>query len=124
MKRLIVLALGLAAAVWGPFSISAEAPAQEVSLSPSCKGKPAKVDESGFVVIGGIEQWVTAEGDSCANPVLFFISGGPGNPLSGISDSVYGAGQRDFIVVQWDQRGSGMTYGRSPPAPDDRKSVV
>jgi len=121
------LALGLAALVWGSLAISAEAPAQsatrEPSLSPSCKAKPSKVDDSGFVVIGGIEQWVTAKGDSCANPILLFISGGPGNPLSGLSDSIYGAGQRDFIVVQWDQRGSGMTYGRSPPAPGEKLTI-
>jgi pimeloyl-ACP methyl ester carboxylesterase len=126
VTRLIALALGLAAVVWGPLSISADAPARspaQEGLSPSCKGKPAKVDDSGFVVIGGIEQWVTAKGDSCANPVLLFISGGPGNPLSGLSDSIYGAGERDFIVVQWDQRGSGMTYGRSPPAPDEKLTV-
>jgi pimeloyl-ACP methyl ester carboxylesterase len=127
MTRWFALALGLVAVAWASLSISAGAPArgptQEVSLSPSCKGKPAKVDDAGFVIIGGIEQWVTVKGDSCANPILFFISGGPGNPLSGISESVYGAGERDFIVVQWDQRGSGMTYGRSPPAPGEKLTI-
>jgi len=127
VTRLIALALGLAAVLWGPLSISADAPARsptrDTSLSPSCKGKPSKVDDSGFVTIGGIEQWVTAKGDSCANPVLLFISGGPGNPLSGLSDSIYGAGERDFIVVQWDQRGSGMTYGRSPPAEGEKLTI-
>ena len=71
-----------------------------------------------FVTIGGIEQWVTIKGDSCANPVVLFIHGGPGNPLSPYSDAVYGAWAKDFTIVQWDQRGSGMTYGRSTPAPD------
>jgi pimeloyl-ACP methyl ester carboxylesterase len=127
VTRFIALALGLAAVLWAPLSVSADAPAghstRDASLSPSCKGKPAKVDDSVFVTIGGIEQWVTAKGDSCANPVLLFISGGPGNPLSGLSDSIYGAGERDFIVVQWDQRGSGMTYGRSPPAPDEKLTI-
>lgn len=127
MTRWSVLALGLAAVVWGSVAIGADAPAHHPSsnpsLSPACKGKPRKVDDAGFVRIGDIEQWVTAKGDSCANPVLFFISGGPGNPLSGISDSVYGAGQRDFIIVQWDQRGSGMTYGRSPPAPGEKLTI-
>jgi pimeloyl-ACP methyl ester carboxylesterase len=127
VTRLIALALGLAAVLWGPLSISADAPARsptrDAGLSPSCKGKPSKVDDSGFVTIGGIEQWVTAKGDSCANPVLLFISGGPGNPLSGLSDSIYGAGERDFIVVQWDQRGSGMTYGRSPPAEGEKLTI-
>jgi pimeloyl-ACP methyl ester carboxylesterase len=86
--------------------------------APKCAAGQGKLDEKGFVVIGGIEQWVTVKGDSCANPVILFIHGGPGNPLSPYSDAVYGAWAKDFTLVQWDQRGSGMTYGRSTPAPD------
>ena len=127
MKRLIALTFGLAAVVSCPLSLGANMPVDHVTrdpgLSPSCGASPTKVDDASFVVIGGIEQWVTAKGDSCANPILLFISGGPGNPLSGLSDSIYGAGERDFIVVQWDQRGAGMTYGRSPPAPDEKLTI-
>ncbi|OOG47111.1 proline iminopeptidase [Rhodanobacter sp. C01] len=87
-------------------------------MSPACaSAKEGKLDEKGFVQIGGIEQWITVKGDSCANPIILFISGGPGNPLSPYSDAVYGAWSKDFTLVQWDQRGAGMTYGRSPPAP-------
>lgn len=127
MTRCVALACAMAAMVWASASPSADLitgkPTGGVTVSPSCTGTPGKVDDSGFVSIGGIEQWVTAKGDSCASPVLFFISGGPGNPLSGLSDSIYGDGQRDFIVVQWDQRGAGMTYGRSPPAADEKLTI-
>ncbi len=84
----------------------------------ACASLEQKVDEKGFVSIGGIEQWVTVKGDSCANPIILFISGGPGNPLSPYSDAVYGAWSKNFTLVQWDQRGAGMTYGRNPPAED------
>jgi hypothetical protein len=51
---LIALAFALAAALWVPLSISAEAPAvheaRDATLSPACEGKPAKVDDSGFVM--------------------------------------------------------------------------
>jgi len=57
-------------------------------------------------------------GDSCANPIILFLHGGPGNPLSADSDAVYGAWAKGFTLAQWDQRGSGMTYGLSPPGPD------
>jgi len=83
-----------------------------------CASPAQKVDEKGFVSIGGIEQWVTVKGDSCANPIILFISGGPGNPLSPYSDAIYGAWAGQFTLVQWDQRGAGMTYGRNPPAED------
>jgi len=87
------------------------------ALTPtSCDSPTQKIDEKKFVLIGGIEQWVTIKGDSCANPIILFISGGPGNPLSPYSDAIYGAWSKDFTLVQWDQRGAGMTYGRSPPA--------
>ena len=100
-----------------PSFTTAATPTTAVAPIP-CASPTQKIDEKGFVLIGGIEQWVTVKGDSCANPVILFISGGPGNPLSPYSDAIYGAWSKDFTLVQWDQRGAGMTYGRSPPAED------
>lgn len=77
-------------------------------------GKP--IDEQGFVPINGIEQWVTIQGERCGNPVILFVHGGPGNPITPTAQNVYGAWGKDFTLVQWDQRGAGMTYGRNPPA--------
>lgn len=72
-----------------------------------------KIQEEKFVAIGGIEQWVTINGTSCSNPVILFLHGGPGNPMSPYADALYGAWARDFTLVQWDQRGAGRTYGRN-----------
>ncbi|MFC0132212.1 proline iminopeptidase [Massilia eurypsychrophila] len=93
------------------------------SLAPACVAKQGKVDEKGFVAIGGIEQWITVRGDSCANPVILVIHGGPGNPLSPFADQLFGGWNEQFTVVQWDQRGTGMTYGRSTPPADSRLSI-
>jgi pimeloyl-ACP methyl ester carboxylesterase len=127
MGRSILLAAWLIAGTWAVLApskaVAAPVAPPDVTLSPSCEGRPAKVADAGFVTIGGIEQWVTAKGDSCANPVLLFISGGPGNPLSPLSNAIYSDGEKDFIVVQWDQRGAGMTYGRSPPKPDEMLTI-
>ncbi|WP_426175756.1 hypothetical protein [Massilia sp. TWR1-2-2] len=60
------------------------------NLAPACVTKQGKVDEKGFVAIGGIEQWITVTGDSCANPVILVIHGGPGNPLSPFADQLFG----------------------------------
>jgi pimeloyl-ACP methyl ester carboxylesterase len=87
-------------------------------LAPGCATPDAKLAQKGFVPIGGIEQWVTIKGDSCANPVVLIIHGGPGNPLSPYSDRMFGAWTSKFTIVQWDQRGAGMTYGRNPPPAD------
>ena len=91
--------------------------------STACASPKQKIDEKGFVSIGGIEQWVTVKGDSCANPIILFLHGGPGNPLSAYADAVYGAWAKDFTLVQWDQRGAGMTYGRSRPDPDESLTI-
>jgi pimeloyl-ACP methyl ester carboxylesterase len=90
------------------------APAEPAATS--CAPIAHNIDEERFIPIGGIEQWITIKGDSCANPVILFIHGGPGDPLSPFADSVYGAWAKDFTLVQWDQRGAGMTFGRNPPA--------
>jgi len=93
-------------------------------VAPGCMATPGKLDEKGYVSIGGIEQWVTIKGDSCANPVILFLHGGPGNPLSPYADAVYGGWTSDFTLVQWDQRGAGMTYGRNPPGPGAKLSIA
>jgi hypothetical protein len=67
-------------------------------------GKP--VDEKGFVLIGGIEQWVRIKGGSCANPIVLLVHGGPGNPTTPWADNVYKAWEKNFTIVQWDQRGA------------------
>lgn len=84
---------------------------------PACPDGPdAPVHEHAFVPVGGILQWVTIDGARCGNPVVFFVHGGPGNPLSPFADAIFGAWQKDFTLVQWDQRGAGKTYTRSQPS--------
>ncbi|GGY05004.1 alpha/beta fold hydrolase [Pseudoduganella dura] len=81
----------------------------------ACADPAQAVDEAAFVPVNGIEQWVTIKGRRCSNPVVLFVHGGPGNPLSPFADRLFAGWERDFTLVQWDQRGSGMTYGRKPP---------
>ncbi len=73
-----------------------------------------RVKEEGFIKINGIEQWVTIKGDS-TKPVVLFLHGGPGSPISPYADAVYGKWERDFILVQWDQRGTGKNFGHNAP---------
>ncbi len=71
------------------------------------------VNEENYVRIGGIEQWVTIKGVDNKNPVILFIHGGPGSPMSPYSDTIFHKWFKDFTIVQWDQRGSGRTYGKN-----------
>ena len=79
-----------------------------------CRTAGKAVDEKGYLTIGGIEQWVRIKGSSCANPIILMVHGGPGNPTTPWADNVYQPWEKDFTIVQWDQRGSGMTYRRNP----------
>ena len=86
------------------------------AASPACpEGGQAPIHERAFVPIDGILQWVTIDGAHCSNPVILFVHGGPGNPLSPYADAIFGRWQQDFTLVQWDQRGAGKTYTRNRP---------
>lgn len=71
------------------------------------------VDEGRFVSIGGIDQWVTIRGYDRANPVLLFLHGGPGDVTNPWSFALFAPWERQFTVVQWDERGSGRTFRKN-----------
>jgi pimeloyl-ACP methyl ester carboxylesterase len=74
------------------------------------------VDESGFVPIGGINQWLAIEGSDANNPVILFLHGGPGEAQSPFLKE-FVPWETNFTVVNWDQRGSGRTNGKNGPSP-------
>jgi len=82
------------------------------------------IDESRYVRIGGIDQWITIKGAHRSNPIILFVHGGPGNAMSPFADQVYGADWKErFTLVQWDQRGAGRTYGKSGPSIESTMTI-
>jgi pimeloyl-ACP methyl ester carboxylesterase len=73
-----------------------------------------QINEERFIKINGIEQWVTIKGDK-TKPVILFVHGGPGSTMSPYTDATYKGWGKDFILVQWDQRGAGKTFGHTAP---------
>lgn len=73
-----------------------------------------EIHEEKFILVNDIEQWVTIHGDR-NKPVILFLHGGPGSPISPYSANLYKSWEKDFIIVQWDQRGTGKTFGRTAP---------
>ncbi|MFF4845837.1 alpha/beta fold hydrolase [Streptomyces collinus] len=75
---------------------------------------PNGIDESSYVPIGGIDQWVSIRGEDLANPVILEIHGGPG-----ASNLVFThrtrAWERHFTIVRWDMRGAGRTFAAGGP---------
>lgn len=73
------------------------------------------IDEKKYILAGGIEQWITIKGNDTSNPVILFLHGGPGSPISPYSEAIFKDWEKDFILVNWDQRGAGRTFGRNTP---------
>lgn len=71
----------------------------------------ARIDQTAFVPLGGIDQWISIRGDDRANPVLLVVHGGPGEAQWPQAE-MYKPWEKSFTVVQWDQRGAGHTFGR------------
>jgi D-aminopeptidase len=74
---------------------------------------PDGVDEAGPMALGGYDQWVAIRGQDRANPLLLFLHGGPGSPVSEIAYGYQRPWEDIFTVVNWDQRGFGRSFGRS-----------
>lgn len=73
------------------------------------------IDESGYVRIGGIEQWVQIRGQDRNNPVLLCVHGGPGGTWLPVT-RLFLPWEKEFTVVFWDQRGAGKTLKSTGPS--------
>ena len=80
---------------------------------------PNGVAESGFVRIGGIDQWVSIRGEDVANPLIVVAHGGPGSGFSPFIAETTRGWEKHFTVVNWDQRGAGLTFSRAPKGQGD-----
>lgn len=89
----------------------------------TCPSETQKIDEQRFVSIDGIEQWITINGAHCGNPVVLILHGGPGNTMSPFANNIYAAWEKEFTLVQWDQRGAGRTFGRNPATAESELSI-
>ncbi|TFW20483.1 alpha/beta fold hydrolase [Massilia arenosa] len=104
-------------------SAALAAHAQDLPASFACPAGGAPVHEAGYVPIGGLPQWVTIDGADCRKPIVLVVHGGPGNANSPFASALFGPWYGEFTVVQWDQRGAGMTFVKNPPKESDRLSI-
>lgn len=68
------------------------------------------IDLLGNVMLGNEEQWVLIRGKKQTNPVLLYLHGGPGSFIIPRARDFGKHLEEDFVVVYWDQRGSGKSF--------------
>lgn len=76
------------------------------------------IDREELVMIGGIRQYITIQGEDSSLPLLLFLHGGPGGSVMSYSHNFTNKLQEHFVVIQWDQRETGRTRLANPsPVP-------
>ncbi len=84
---------------------------------PDGEPLPGSVAELTKVRLGGHDQWILVRGQSVEKPVLLWLDGGPGQSGLAFTRALFADLERDFVVVDWDQRGVGKSYpALDPPA--------
>jgi pimeloyl-ACP methyl ester carboxylesterase len=92
-----------------------------VILSQSIAFTPAIVDKNGNtpknsiaeltqLKLNGRKQWISIRGWDKRAPVLLFLAGGPGGSQMAAVRHELGELEKHFVVVNWDQPGSGKSY--------------
>ncbi len=71
---------------------------------------PRAVARLHAVTVNDDRQWLLERGCDRNKPVLLFLHGGPGMPAMFLAHAFARPLERDFVVVQWDERGAGKSY--------------
>ena len=79
---------------------------------------PGSVAELTTVRLGGRDQAVLVRGRSVDAPVLLYLAGGPGQSDLPFSRVLLEDLTAHFVVVSWDQRGTGKSYAAIEPLGD------
>jgi pimeloyl-ACP methyl ester carboxylesterase len=67
------------------------------------------------IILGGQEQYLFIRGVNRTKPVMLFLHGGPGSPELPFMRNYNSDIENDFVMVYWEQRGSGKSYSENIP---------
>ena len=68
------------------------------------------ISEKVFTDINGVQQGMFLKGKDTSNPVLLFLTGGPGIPDYFLTKQTDTGLEDSFTVCYWDYRGTGLSY--------------
>ncbi len=66
------------------------------------------------VDVNGKKEWLSIRGNDKDNPILLFLAGGPGGSQLGAVRRNLAELEEEFVVVNWEQPGSGKSYSAMP----------
>jgi pimeloyl-ACP methyl ester carboxylesterase len=80
-------------------------------------GKPIEGSISSIETIrlGGVDQYLIFRGQDATKPVMLFLHGGPGSPQIAFMKHFNTDMEKDFVMVYWEQRGSGKSFSKDIP---------
>lgn len=76
------------------------------------------VQESAYIDVNGIRQFIQIRGEDASNPVMIFIHGGPASPMGFVSTYYQKPLESEVTIINYDQRGCGRTYYANDCDPD------
>ncbi len=68
------------------------------------------ITELSTIKLGGINQTIMIRGVDKNKPIMLFLHGGPGYSFISYARKYQSKLEKNFVVVNWDQRGSGKSY--------------
>jgi pimeloyl-ACP methyl ester carboxylesterase len=108
---LLILLVGAATAVVGSGWHASTPPILGANGQP-LPGSIATLEQ---VTLNGSEQWITIRGKNVQNPVLLYLGiGGPGAGGFPATATSLAPLEDHFVVVNWDQPGTGKSYNAVP----------
>lgn len=87
---------------------------QVTAYTPHVDG-PNPISELRRIEVNGRQEWLSIRGEDRSNPVLLFLSGGPGGSQLVTSRYYFAALEKDYTVVTWEQPGAGKSYWTISP---------
>ena len=83
----------------------------QLTASTPAIGGENSIAELRQVTLNGRMEWISVRGQDKSKPVLLFLAGGPGGSQMAAVRYDLAALEEHFVVVNWDQAGSGKSYG-------------
>jgi pimeloyl-ACP methyl ester carboxylesterase len=110
-----VAAGALVAAVTGLAVVVATPGSTPPVLGPDGEPIGGSIAELSTVRLGGLDQAISVRAADPASPVLLYLAGGPGQSDIAFARALLEPLTEDFVVVTWDQRGTGRSYPALEP---------